>query len=78
MNSGRIDYGCMARLHEICRRIVSEHKFPGLQRNLCRRSGQPVLPLSVSRRPFEHRELQERHYVLGLAWWLIYRQLRNR
>ncbi len=77
VNSGRIDYGCMARLHEICRRIVSEHKFPALQRNLCRRSGQPVLSLTISRRPFEHRGIQERHYVLGLGWWLILKYVRQ-
>jgi hypothetical protein len=54
----------------MCRLIVSENLAPDLQGYICSIVRQPILELVKSRKAFEQRDLQERHYVLGLAAWI--------
>lgn len=56
--------------HQMCRLIVSENLAPDLQGYICSIVDQPVRELVKSRKAFEQRDLQERHYVLGLAAWI--------
>lgn len=57
--------------HQICRIIVSINMAPDLQRYICGRTGLPLRPLLLTKRPFEQRHINERHYVLDLAWWMV-------
>lgn len=54
----------------MCRLIVSENLAPELQHYICSVVKQPVRELVKSRKAFEQRDIQERHYVLGLAAWI--------
>lgn len=69
-DSGVFHYRRMLLLHQLCRLIVSESLAPDLQSYVCELTGQPVLDLVKSRMAFEHRAIEERHYVVGLALWL--------
>jgi hypothetical protein len=55
-------------LHQICRIIVSKRMAPDLQRYICDRTGLSMKPLLLTKRAFEQRHINERHYVLNLAW----------
>jgi hypothetical protein len=54
----------------MCRLIVSENLAPDLQSYICNVVKQPVRELMKSRKAFEQRDIQERHYVLSLAAWI--------
>lgn len=56
--------------HQMCRLIVSENLAPDLQGYICSIVDQPVRELVKSKKAFEQRDIQERHYVLGLAAWI--------
>ncbi|WDE03873.1 TniQ family protein [Thalassomonas viridans] len=70
MNSGAFKYGRLDIIHQLCKLIVSRRLAPTLQAYLCGKTRQPFINLVQSRLPFEQRDIAERHYVLGLAWWL--------
>lgn len=67
----RFDYSRLDALHQLCAIIVSKRLAPKLQGYICSLTHQPVHLLSQNRISFEQRSLFERHYVLGLAWWLM-------
>ena len=71
IDSEAFSYGRMLLLHQLCRLIVSESLARDLQSYVCELTKQPVLDLVKSRMAFEHRAIEERHYVIGLALWLV-------
>lgn len=74
---GPFNFFRLTLLHQICRIIVSRHMAPDLQRYICGRTGLQLHPLLLTKRPFEQRHINERHYVLDLAWWLVDRNARK-
>lgn len=69
VNCGPFNKARLILWHQICRLIVSENLAPKLQPYICRIVRQPCLPLLISKKAFEQRNISERHYVLGLAAW---------
>lgn len=67
----RFDYTRLDVLHQLCAIIVSMRLAPRLQGHICTLAHQPIHPFLRDRISFEQRSLTERHYVLGLAWWLM-------
>ena len=67
----RFDYSRLDVLHQLCAIIVSMRLAPKLQGYICSLAHLPIRPLLRDRISFEQRCLAERHYVLGLAWWLM-------
>jgi len=67
----RFDYSRLDVLHQLCAIIVSMRLAPKLQGYICSLAHLSIHPLLRNRISFEQRCLAERHYVLGLAWWLM-------
>lgn len=70
-DSTRFDYDKLAILHHICALMVSKRLAPKLLPYLWTQTGQQSIPLNLEHRWFEQHNLQERHHLLGLGWWLI-------
>jgi len=60
-------------LHHFCRLLVSKRLARRLYPYLCMQTGQIETTLQIGRLTFEQRLLQERHQIIGLAWWLLQR-----
>lgn len=71
INSGPINYNRIALVHQICHLLISKNHAPRLQGHICARSGLPFRKLKKGGLLFEQRELEERHYILVLSWWLV-------
>lgn len=70
VNSGRINYDRLILLHQICK-IISSRRFNcNIQQYICDKSKLPYCSIK-ERLYFEQYNLDERHYILQLAWWLI-------
>ncbi|WP_369597788.1 TniQ family protein [Aquitalea aquatica] len=65
------DYSTLTVLHHFCTLLVSMRLAPKLHAYLCDQTGQPFQLLVKNRTAFELRTQEERHYVSGLAWWLL-------
>lgn len=70
INSGPVNYDRLILLHQICKIIVSHRFNKGVQRYICDKSNLPY-SIITDNRYFEQYEVNERHYILKLAWWLI-------
>jgi len=70
-NCGKFDFDRLILLHQLCRLIVSNSLATDLQSYVCSISEQPKLDLIKTNIAFEQRSLTERHYVVGLAKWLL-------
>lgn len=71
IDSGPINYNRITLVHQICRLLISKKHAPRLQGHICVQSGLPYRKLKKGSPLFEQRELEERHYILQLAWWLV-------
>jgi hypothetical protein len=76
IDNGTVDstgfaYSKLAVLHQFCALMVSIRLAPKLMGYVQEKTNQPPRPIVKARVAFEQRSLIERHYVLGLAWWLI-------
>lgn len=69
--SSGFDYSKLAVVHQFCALMVSTRLAPKLMLYVAEKTNQPFFPVKQGRFPFEQRAIGERHYVLGLAWWLI-------
>lgn len=69
-NSGPINYSRIALIHQICRLLISRNLAPKLHGYICAKSRQKLIRVKTGGRLFEQREISERHYLLGLSWWL--------
>jgi len=70
INSGPINYERLILLHQICKIITSRRFNYDVQRYICDKSGIPFNVIS-NHKYFEQHDVNERHYVLKLAWWLL-------
>lgn len=70
VNSGAVNYDRLILLHQVCKIISSVRFNHKIQRYICDKSGLPFLPIS-KRTYFEQYDINERHYILQLAWWLL-------
>ncbi|GHE80232.1 TniQ family protein [Thalassotalea profundi] len=70
VNSGPINYERLILLHQICKIIVSPRFNRKIKRYICDTSGLPTWDIGIHRY-FEQYDVDERHYVLKLAWWLV-------
>ncbi len=71
VDSGPVNPLRLTLLHQLCRIIASPSLAPELQRYLCDKTGRYYRSLNHGRIAFEQRSIDERHYILELAWWLI-------
>lgn len=71
INSGPLNFLKITMLHQICRLITSEHLSPNLHKYICDHSHHDYQQLEQNVPTFEQRDIEERHYVLELAWWLL-------
>jgi len=70
INSGPISYERLILLHQICKIIVSSRFNQKIHAYICNSSGLPICDIS-KHRYFEQYNVNDRHYILKLAWWLI-------
>ena len=70
INSGPINYERLILLHQICKIIVSPRFNQKIIKYICDTSGLPARDIGINRY-FEQYEVNERHYTLQLAWWLL-------
>ncbi len=70
VNSGPINYDRLILLHQICKIISSKRFNSNIQQYICDKSNIPFYSIS-ERLYFEQYNLDERHYILQLAWWLL-------
>jgi hypothetical protein len=70
VNSGPINYDRLILLHQICKIISSKRFNRNIQQYICDKSNISFYSIS-ERLYFEQYNLDERHYILQLAWWLI-------
>jgi len=70
INSGPVNYDRLILLHQLCKIIVSGRFNYNIQRYICDKSGMLFCNIS-EKRYFEQYDVNERHYILQLAWWLI-------
>ena len=68
-----VDCSKLAVLHHLCALLVSVRLAPKLQAFLCAQTEQPHLQIPKIRMPFEQYPHEQRHYICGLAWWLLAR-----
>ena len=71
INSGPVNYNRIAIVHQISRLLISKGQAPRLHGHICARSRLPFKKLKKGSPLFEQRSVEERHYILQLAWWLI-------
>lgn len=70
INSGPINYERLILLHQICKIISSRRFNTKVQQYICNKSGLPFYPVRECLY-FEQHNVDERHYILQLAWWLL-------
>ncbi|MDO6426559.1 TniQ family protein [Thalassotalea sp. 1_MG-2023] len=70
VNSGPINYERLILLHQICKIIVSPRFNQKIIKYICDKSDLPVRDFGINRY-FEQFDVNERHYILQLAWWLV-------
>lgn len=70
INSGPVNYDRLILLHQLCKIISSKRFNYDIQRYICDKSGIPFSVIS-NHRYIEQHDVNERHYVLKLAWWLL-------
>ncbi|MBE0506979.1 MAG: TniQ family protein [Marinospirillum sp.] len=69
--SGHIRYQNLTLLHQLCRLMSSHQSGKKLIQHVCGKGGYLQPNLSDQRTHFELRDIQERHAILQLAWWLM-------
>jgi len=70
INTGPINYERLILLHQICKIIVSPRFNQNIRKYICSKSSLPFLDIS-KHRYFEQYNVDERHSILRLAWWLV-------
>ncbi len=70
INSGPVNYDRLILLHQLCKIIASKRFNHNIQRYICDKSGMPFCDIS-EKRYFEQYDVNERYYILTLAWWLL-------
>ena len=70
INSGPINYNRLILLHQICKILVSHRFNQNIQPYICNKSGFPFRVID-NHRYFEQFDVNDRHYILKLAWWLV-------
>ncbi|MCI2286130.1 hypothetical protein L3081_25255 [Colwellia sp. MSW7] len=70
VNSGPVNYDRLILLHQLCKIISSKRFNPDIQRYICDKSNL-LYRIITDNRYFEQYDVNERHYILKLAWWLI-------
>lgn len=69
--TGHISYQNLTLLHQLCRIMSTHQSGKKLIQHVCNRGGYPSPGLSEEKIHFEHRNIQDRHAILQLAWWLM-------
>lgn len=66
-----LDIGYIAVLHQLCKVITSRSNGKALLRYVAKMIGAEVRSVQLGRRAFEARRIDERHYVVTLALWIL-------
>jgi hypothetical protein len=70
VNSGPINYDRLILLHQICKIISSKRFNRNVQEYICDKSAIPFRIINECLY-FEQLSVEERYYILQLAWWLL-------
>lgn len=70
-SSSRFDYDMLAVLHQMAKLLSSNGAKQKLAEYVTTRTGLAHPRMVTGKLSIESRELIDRHYIMGLAWWLI-------
>jgi hypothetical protein len=70
VSSGPINYDRLILLHQLCKIIVSKSFNHDIRRYICDKSKIRFCDIGDNRY-FEQYDVNQRHYILQLAWWLL-------
>lgn len=69
--AGALNFQNITLLHQLCRLLSSKKYRPKLAKYISDKAGYPPLKLEPASLIFEQRNIQERHEILQMAWWLM-------